>query len=85
MMMMIFANLLLCVSTPLDTDRSADWEQHGFIKGLSCVTQLVLFHHQWTKALDAGNQVAEVFLDFSRALDKVSRVVLPHKFYNFAI
>ena len=39
--------------------------QHGFMTTRSCVTQLVLFHHQWTKAFDAGNQVNEVFLDFS--------------------
>ena len=39
--------------------------QHGFMTARSCVTQLVLFHHQWTKAFDAGNQVNEVFLDFS--------------------
>ena len=48
-----------------------DW-QHGFIKGRSCVTQLVLTHHYWSKALDAGHQVDAVFLDFSKAFDKVS-------------
>ena len=30
-----------------------DW-QLGFVKGRSCTTQLVLTHHMWSKALDAG-------------------------------
>ena len=28
----------------------SDW-QHGFVRGRSCVTQLVLSHHHWSKAL----------------------------------
>lgn len=42
----------------------SEW-QHGFIKGRSCVTQLVLTHHQWALALDEGLQVDVAFLDFS--------------------
>ena len=47
-----------------------EW-QHGFIKGRSCETQLILTHHQWATALDNGRQVDVVFLDFSKAFDKV--------------
>ena len=53
-----------------------DW-QHGFVKGHSCTTQLVLTHHQWTKALDDGTEVDVVFLDFAKAFDRVSGVILP--------
>ena len=39
----------------------SDW-WHGFVSwGHSCVTQLVLSHHHWTKALDDGSQVDVVF------------------------
>ena len=61
-----------------------DW-QHGFIKGRSCVTQLVLTHHYWSKALDAGHQVDAVFLDFSKAFYKVSHVILMQKLCNFGV
>ena len=44
-----------------------EW-QHGFIKGRSCETQLILTHHQWATALDKGRQVDVVFLDFSKGL-----------------
>ena len=44
-----------------------EW-QHGFIKGRSCETQLILTHHQWATALDKGRQVDVVFLaELSRA------------------
>ena len=45
-----------------------EW-QHGFIKGKSCETQLVLTHHQLVTALDEGRQVHVAFLDFSKAFD----------------
>lgn len=49
--------------------------QHGFVKGRSCVTQLVLTHRYWSKALDAGYQVDALFLDFSKACDIFSKVI----------
>ena len=61
-----------------------DW-QHGFIRGRSCATQLVLTHHQWTKALDDGLQVDVVFLDFAKAFDRVSHDILLQKLCNFGI
>ena len=61
-----------------------DW-QHGFIRGRSCATQLVLTHHQWTKALDDGLQVDVVFLDVSKTFDRVSHDLLLHKLCNFGI
>ena len=43
-------------------------------KSRSCATQLVLTHHQWTKALEDGLQVHVVFLDFAKAFDKVLHI-----------
>ena len=42
------------------------------MRGRSCVTQLVLFHHHWTKALDDGSQVDFVFFDFVKAFNTLS-------------
>ena len=61
-----------------------DW-QHGFVKGRSCETQLILTHHHWATALDQGRQVDVVFLDFSKAFDKVNHAVLLQKLCNFGI
>ena len=62
----------------------SEW-QHGFVKGRSCVTQLVLTHHHWAKALDEGRQVDVAFLDFSKAFDRISQPVLLQKLCSFGI
>ena len=59
--------------------------QHGFVRGRSCTTQLVLSHHQWSKALDEGRQVDVIFLDFAKAFDRVAYDVLLQKLCNFGI
>lgn len=45
--------------------------QHGFRKGYSCDTQLAGFTHDLHSSLDAGIQTDAVFLDFSKAFDRV--------------
>lgn len=45
--------------------------QHGFRRGYSCDTQLAGFIHDIHSALDGGSQVDAVFLDFSKAFDRV--------------
>jgi hypothetical protein len=48
--------------------------QHGFITGRSCKTNLVTFLENVTEAKDDGKSVDVIYLDFSKAFDKV-----PHK------
>lgn len=48
--------------------------QHGFRKGFSCETQLALFVHDLHSNLDNNLQTDAIFLDFTKAFDKV-----PHK------
>lgn len=48
--------------------------QHGFIKGRSCLTNLLTFLEEVTDMLDRKLPVDIVYLDFSKAFDKV-----PHK------
>ncbi|XP_068739259.1 uncharacterized protein [Montipora capricornis] len=62
----------------------SDW-QHGFVKGRSTATQLILTHHKWAKALDEGHQVDVGFLYFSKAFDRVPHQALLHKLCNFGI
>ena len=48
--------------------------QHGFLQGKSCTTNLLHFLEVLTKAVDEGENLDVIFLDFSKAFDKV-----PHK------
>ena len=59
--------------------------QHGFVKGKSCGSQLVLTYHKWVTALDEGRQVDVAFLDFSKAFDRVNHSVLLQKISSFGI
>jgi ribonuclease P/MRP protein subunit RPP40 len=47
--------------------------QHGFMSKKSCTTNLLEFLEIVTKAVDEGNAVDAVFLDFAKAFDKVPR------------
>ena len=48
--------------------------QHGFRAGKSCITQLLELLEDVTTALDKGEDVDVIYLDFSKAFDHV-----PHK------
>ena len=45
-------------------------EQHGFIKGKSCVIQLLEFMEDITEAIDQGHEVDVIYFDYSKAFDK---------------
>ncbi len=45
--------------------------QHGFVSGKSCATNLIKFFDAVTKAVDGGDNMDIIFLDFAKAFDKV--------------
>ena len=53
--------------------------QHGFLKGLSCATNLVEFFDKVSASLDAGDPMDIVFLDFAKAFDMVPKKRLLEK------
>ena len=59
--------------------------QHGFVRGRSCVTQLLSVLHDLGTSLDAGDEVDVVYLDFSKAFDLVPHGRLLHKLSLFGI
>ena len=49
-------------------------EQHGFVPGRSCITQLLICLEQWTDLVDQGYPVDIIYMDFQKAFDSV-----PHR------
>ena len=59
--------------------------QHGFISGKSCVTQLLDYLEDLTEALDQGEDVDVICLDFSKAFDKLPHRKLMKKIWGYGI
>jgi len=53
--------------------------QHGFMKGRSCLTNLISFYDQVTHLVEEGQTVDVVYLDFSMAFDTVPHSILLEK------
>ena len=60
-----------------------DSSEQGFIKGRSCVTQLVEVLDYIGSRLDNGGQVDVIYLDMSKAFDKVSHRKLLRKLRDY--
>ena len=59
--------------------------QHGFVSGKSCLTNLIEFFEGVTKKVDEGSAVDVVYMDFSKAFDKVPHGRLLHKVKSHGI
>jgi hypothetical protein len=46
-------------------------DQHGFLPNKSCITQLLIIIEHWTKIIDEGYCIDNIYLDFSKAFDSV--------------
>ena len=60
-------------------------EQHGFITGKSCTTQLLEYMEDITQAIDNGNDVDVIYLDFCKAFDRVPHTRPLRKLHGYGI
>ena len=47
-------------------------DQHGFVPGRNCITQLLLCLEEWTKLVEEGEAFGVIYTDFSKAFDSVA-------------
>ncbi len=59
--------------------------QHGFRKGRSCLTQLIEHVDSVLKTLNDGDEVDVIYLDYSKAFDKVDHKILLKKMQLYGI
>ena len=69
----------------LEATRQLHNAQHGFRNVRSCTTNLICALDDWTRSIDRGLGVDVVYVDFSKAFDKVSHRLLLNKLPTFDI
>ena len=73
------------ISTHLDNHQLLSDAQHGFRKRRSCTTQLTDLFNDLATNLDDKCQTDMILLDFSKAFDKVSHILLLGKLPHFGL
>merc|ERR1711970_630959 len=69
----------------LTTHNLISQQQHGFIRGRSCQTNILLCLERWTDYLDSGKNVDIAYFDYSKAFEKVSHRLLLIKLRGYGI
>ncbi|CAH8664384.1 unnamed protein product [Dicrocoelium dendriticum] len=59
--------------------------QHGFRRGHSCLTNMLVARECWAEAVDQGQAVDVLFIDFSKAFDTVPHCRLLFKLESYGV
>ena len=54
-------------------------DQHGFVPGRNCITQLLVCMEEWTRRMENNLSFDVIYTDFSKAFDSVPHVRLFRK------
>ncbi|KAK3872353.1 hypothetical protein Pcinc_022570 [Petrolisthes cinctipes] len=73
------------ITTYLEDSNKMNDGQHGFRRGRSCLSQLLAHYDRLITSLELNTMIDVVYLDFSKAFDKVDHGVLLHKLRNLGI
>ena len=60
-------------------------DQHGFVPGRDCITQLLLCLEEWTNMIENGVAFDVIYTDFAKAFDSVAHIRLLLKLENIGI
>ena len=71
---MLEAIIARVIRKHFDEHKLIRYSQHGFSKGKSCPTNLLSFYRKVFETIDKGEEYDIVYLDFSKAFDRV-----PHR------
>ena len=69
----------------MTTNKVLSESQHDFLKGKSCVTQLLEYLEDITEAMDNGKDVDVICLDFCKVFDKIPHRRLLKKLEKYRI
>jgi len=62
-----------------------DTQQFGAMKGRSTTHALTIMLHLWSEALDHGESVRILFVDYSKSFDHIDHTLLLNKLISFGI
>ena len=74
-----------CLAQFLEENELFNKTQHGFRFGRSCLSQLLDYHDKIVSLMERGVNVDSVYLDFSKAFDKVDHQIVLGKLSHFGI
>ena len=60
-------------------------QQHGFVRGRSCQTNILLCLESWARMLDEGKSIDVAYFDYAKAFDKVSHRLLMIKLQAYGL
>jgi len=60
-------------------------EQHGFMRGRSTTTNLLLYHDYINTAMEKKIQVDTIYTDFTKAFDTVNHSILKNKLSSYGV
>ena len=69
----------------LDDNLLLSPEQHGFVRGRSCQSNILSCMEDWTRAVDENDSVDVIYFDYEKAFDKVSHKLLLEKLKWYGI